>query len=91
VWQASLTAEVACAAVACAVEASAQEATMAQEGATVFVQKAKAQAILARREAWERVSKVEAESAAALASTSREAEGFARRVALLEGELADAR
>jgi hypothetical protein len=34
---------------------------------------------------------VEVESTASLASAPREAKGFARRVALLEGELTDAR
>jgi hypothetical protein len=36
------------------------------------------------------VSKVETESVATLASTRGEADGFARKVALLEGEFADA-
>jgi hypothetical protein len=36
------------------------------------------------------VSKVEAESVAALASTCGEIEGFTQRVSLLEGELTDA-
>jgi hypothetical protein len=37
------------------------------------------------------VSKVEAESTATLASTCEEAEGLVQRIALLEGELAEAR
>jgi hypothetical protein len=36
------------------------------------------------------VSKAKAESAASLASAYGEADGFTRRVALLEGELTDA-
>jgi hypothetical protein len=43
------------------------------------------------REAQERVSRVEVESVAALASTNREAKGFTRRIAPLEGDLAEVR
>jgi hypothetical protein len=52
-----------------------------------LIDEAEAQANLAEKEAQERVSKVEAESVASLASCCGEADGFARRVALLEGEL----
>jgi hypothetical protein len=45
------------------------------------------QASLAEREARDWVSRVEAESATTLASACREAEGFAQKIALLEGEL----
>jgi hypothetical protein len=45
---------------------------------------------MAEREARKRVLRLEAESIMVLASTHEEAEGFARRVALLEGELAKA-
>jgi ABC-type multidrug transport system ATPase subunit len=48
-------------------------------------------AALAEREVWERVSRVEAEGATALASAHGEAEDLARRIALLKGELAKAR
>jgi hypothetical protein len=50
----------------------------------------RAGAALPEREARERVSRLEAESIAELASTREEAEGFARRIVLLEGELAEA-
>jgi hypothetical protein len=50
----------------------------------------KDRATLAEREAHKRVSRVEAESATALAFAHGEAEGFTRRIALLEGELAEA-
>jgi hypothetical protein len=68
---------------------SAQEATVAEERATVLIQEAEARPTLAEREAQERVSKVEVESATMLASARGEVKGFTRRVALLEGELAD--
>jgi hypothetical protein len=57
----------------------------------IFVEEVEARATLAEREAWERVSKVEVEGAASLAFARGEAEWFARWVALLKGELADAR
>jgi hypothetical protein len=43
------------------------------------------------RETRERVSRVDAESAATLASAREEVEGLAQRTTLLEGELAEAR
>jgi chromosome segregation ATPase len=49
------------------------------------------QATLAEREARERVSRMEAKSAATLASARREAEGFTHRITPLEGELAEVR
>jgi hypothetical protein len=48
-------------------------------------------ATLAEREAQERVSRVETENAVVLASACEDAEGLVRKVALLEGELAEAR
>jgi hypothetical protein len=64
---------------------------VARESVTALVRDAKDRAILAKRKAWERVSRVEAESAATLASAHGEAEGFAQRIALLKGELAETR
>jgi hypothetical protein len=72
-------------------EASIREAAVARERAAADVRDAKDQATLAVREAQERVSRVEVESAAALAFARGEAEDLARRVALLEGELAEVR
>jgi hypothetical protein len=48
-------------------------------------------AALAEREAWEMVSRVEAENTAVLASAHEDAEGLVLKIALLEGELAKER
>jgi hypothetical protein len=66
-------AEAAHAVVVCAAEASAQEATVVQESTTAVVKAAEAWTALARREAQERVLRMEAESATDLASTHGEA------------------
>jgi hypothetical protein len=58
---------------------------------TTLVGDAVAGATLAEWEARERVSRIEVEGAAVLASAHGEAEDLAQRVALLEGELAEAR
>jgi hypothetical protein len=58
------------------------------ESTTTVVRDVEDHAALAEREAQERVSTVEEESTAALASAHGEAEDLAQRVALLEGELA---
>jgi hypothetical protein len=55
---------------------------------TLRVEDAEGLAVLVEREALERVSTVEAETAVALASACGDAEGFTRKVALLEYELA---
>jgi hypothetical protein len=49
------------------------------------------QAVLAERLAQERVSRLEVESAAVLASAHEEAKCFAGRIAFLEGKLAEVR
>jgi hypothetical protein len=54
-----------------------------------LVRYAEAPAALVEREAQKRMSRVEAESATTLASAHGEAEDFARRIALLEGVLAE--
>jgi hypothetical protein len=54
-----------------------------------LIKEVEAQATLSEREAPERVSKAEAESTALLASAHGEADGFAQKVALLEGEHPD--
>jgi hypothetical protein len=66
------------------VAASAQEAAATWERATVLIREAESRAALAERETRERVSRMETESATALASTRRETEGFAQRIALLK-------
>jgi hypothetical protein len=63
---------------------------MAQESATTLFRDAKDRAALAEREAWERVSRVEADSAVRLTSAHEEVEGLARRIAHLEDELVEA-
>jgi chromosome segregation ATPase len=55
-----------------------------------LIREVEARATLAQRGAWERVSKGEVKRAASLASTRGEADGLARKVALLEDGLADA-
>jgi hypothetical protein len=74
-----------------AVEASTHEAIVAWESIATFVKEAEARAALVEREARERVSRMEAESVTTLASAHGEAEGFTRRIALLEGKLMDTR
>jgi hypothetical protein len=75
----------------CVAEASSREAAAAWESTVAFVMEAEARATTAEREARERVSKMEAESAAALAYARGEVVGFTRRIALLECELVKAR
>jgi CYTH domain-containing protein len=67
------------------VAASAQEVIATQEAATASIKQAEARAALARREAQEKVSKAEVEYVALQASAHGESDGFARKVALLEG------
>jgi hypothetical protein len=74
-----------------AAETSAQEAATAQDSTTILFKDADDRAAPAKREAHERVSRVEAENATVLASACEDAEGLAQKVALLEGELAEAR
>jgi hypothetical protein len=74
-----------------AAETFAQEAATAQDSTTILFKDAEDWAAPTKREAHERVSRVEAENATALASACEDAEGLAQKVALLEGELAEAR
>jgi hypothetical protein len=57
----------------------------------LLVRDAEDRATLAEKEARERVVSMEAESATVLASAHEETEGFTQRIALLKGELANAR
>jgi hypothetical protein len=70
------------------VETSAWEPTTAWDSATLCVKDAEDQATLAEREALERVLRAEMENAVVLASAREDVEGFARKIALLEDELA---
>jgi hypothetical protein len=90
-WEGIIVVEVAHAVAVFAAEASTQEAATAWESTAALVRDVEAQAALAGREAWERVSRVEVESTAMLASACGEADDLTWRIALLEGELAEAR
>jgi hypothetical protein len=81
--------EAACAIVVCAVKDTAQDAVVAWESAMNLVKEVEDHAALAEMVAQERVSRLEVESATTLASAHREAEVFAQRIALLEGELVE--
>jgi hypothetical protein len=74
-----------------AADTSTQEAAAAWGSTVIHVKDAEDQAGLMEREARERVSRVEAENTAALASAHEDAEGLVRKIALLEGELVEAR
>jgi hypothetical protein len=60
------------------------------DGTVVRIKDAEDQVAQVEREAQERVSRMEEENAAALASTREDIEGHVQKVALLEGELAEA-
>jgi hypothetical protein len=78
VWVATTTMESVC-------------AMVVWESVLVLVREAEAQATLAEIEARERVSRMETGSAVVLASVRGESKGFAHWIALLKGELVDAR
>jgi hypothetical protein len=71
-WEGIIVVEVAHAVAVFAAEASTQEAAMAWESTAALVRDVEAQAALAGRKAWERVSRVEVESTAMLASARGE-------------------
>jgi hypothetical protein len=89
--EATTAMEAACVMAVLAVETSAQEATLAWDSATLRIVDAEDRAALAEMEAWERVSREEAENATAFASACKDTEGLVRKIALLEGELAEQR
>jgi hypothetical protein len=72
-------------------EASAQEVAVTWESIATVVRDAEDRAALAEREARERVSRVEAESATTLASSRGEVEDLAWWIALFEDGLAEVR
>jgi hypothetical protein len=90
-WEAATTMVVTRVTVVLAVETSAQEVVAALDVTTLRVKDAEDLVILAEREAWERVSTVEVENVMALAFSREDAEGLVRKIALLEGELAEER
>jgi hypothetical protein len=89
--EAAAAAEAARVAAVLVVETSAQEATVARDITATIVRDAEDQTAHVETEAQERVSRVEVQSAAALASAREDAEDLARKIALLEGELVEAR
>jgi hypothetical protein len=89
--EAAAAAEAARVAAVLVVETSAQEATAARDSTATIVRDAEDQTAHVETEAQERVSRVEVQSAAALASAREDAEDLARKIALLEGELVEAR
>jgi hypothetical protein len=90
-WEAATTMVVTRVTVVLAVETSAKEVVAALDVTTLRVKDAEDLVILAEREAWERVSTVEVENVMALAFSREDAEGLVRKIALLEGELAEER
>jgi hypothetical protein len=89
--EAAAAAEAARVAAVLVVETSAQEATTARDSTATIVRDAEDQTAHVETEAQERVSRVEVQSAAALASAREDAKDLARKIALLEGELVEAR
>jgi hypothetical protein len=62
-----------------------------RDSATLHVKDVEDRATLAEREAWERVSTMEMENTTTLASAREDAEDLVWVIALLEGELVEAR
>jgi hypothetical protein len=91
VWEVATTAEAARITPVLATETSTQEVTAELDIVATLVKDVEDRTALAEREAQERVSRVAAESTAALASGHEDAEGLAQKIALLEGELAEVR
>jgi hypothetical protein len=74
-----------------ATEASAWEAAMAHDDATLHIIDTEDWVAVAEWEVLEQESQAEAEQSTALASTRTDTKGLARRITLLEGELAEER
>jgi hypothetical protein len=79
----------ACITAVLAAKTSIHEAAAARDITTLRVKDTEDRASLMEREAQERVSTMEAENAVALASAHEDAKGLVRKIALLEGELAE--
>jgi hypothetical protein len=91
VWEVATTAEAARITPVLATETSTQEVTAELDSVATLVKDVEDRTALAEREAQERVSRVAAESTAALASGHEDVEGLAQKIALPEGELAEVR
>jgi hypothetical protein len=87
-WEVVVDAETAHATTVLAAKVSARESAVAWDSATFHVKDVEDWVALAEKEALERVSKAEAENATVLATASKDTEGLARKVTLLEDELA---
>jgi hypothetical protein len=74
-----------------ATETSARQAAAAWDNAALRIKNAEDRAALMEGVALERISRAKAENAAALASTREDAEGFVRKITLLEDELTSER
>jgi hypothetical protein len=70
-----------------AIETSAWEAIAAWDNVAIHVEDVEGRVALAERQALERVSRVEVETAATLAIAHEDAKGFARKIALLDDDL----
>jgi hypothetical protein len=86
-WETAVATEAACAMAMLTIEDSALEAVAAQDSAALYVKDAEDRATLPKREALERVSRVEVENATVLASAREDVKGLAWKIALLEDEL----
>jgi hypothetical protein len=76
--------EAACRVLMLAAETSAREAVAMQDSATLRVKDVEDHAALAKREALERVSRVEEQSVTVLAFAHEDVEGFVLKITLLE-------
>jgi hypothetical protein len=86
-WETAVAIEAACAMAMLTTEDSALEAVAAQDSTALYVKDAEDRATLPKREALERVSRVEVENATVLASAREDVKGLAWKIALLEDEL----
>jgi hypothetical protein len=88
---AAATTEVTSVVVVLAAETSAKEVVVLRDINALCVEDAEGRAALAEKEELKRVSRVDVETAAMLASTHEDAAAFTQKIALLEGEIASER
>jgi hypothetical protein len=89
-WEAATAVKAAHVATVLSTDTLPQEAAAAWDSAAILDKDVEDPAALVERKAWERVSRVEAGNATALACAHEDAHGLAQKVAHLEGELAEA-
>jgi hypothetical protein len=87
-WEAAATVKTTPVTAILAVDTSTQEVATVRDSVALHAKDAEDWATLAEREALEKVWRVEAENAMALASTHEDVEGFVPKFALFEGKLA---